>query len=157
MGPNNRSDDCFCMHPIMYSSLDFLRQYRVITTKSLQWQIYIVKFWRPPSKSFNFMQFLGKFGKIVCWRPPPQRVGTPSSGKSWICHCLYYQQKAHIQTILCKLANRKPNRNTPNPMGTMGIGTRSTIQCTLLEWRVGTKMAQIKTNYVWEIFHSRFL
>ena len=21
--------------------------------------------------SFNFMQFLGKFGKIVCWRPPP--------------------------------------------------------------------------------------
>ena len=24
---------------------------------------------RDPS-SFNFMQFLGKFGKIVCWRPP---------------------------------------------------------------------------------------
>ena len=27
---------------------------------------------RPPwgPNSFNFMQFLGKFGKIVCWRPP---------------------------------------------------------------------------------------
>ena len=27
---------------------------------------------RPPGgpNSFNFMQFLGKFGKIVCWRPP---------------------------------------------------------------------------------------
>ena len=26
----------------------------------------------PPGgpNSFNFMQFLGKFGKIVCWRPP---------------------------------------------------------------------------------------
>ena len=22
--------------------------------------------------SFNFMQFLGKFGKIICWRPPPE-------------------------------------------------------------------------------------
>ena len=21
--------------------------------------------------SFNFLQFWGKFGKIVCWRPPP--------------------------------------------------------------------------------------
>ena len=27
---------------------------------------------RPPGgpNSFNFMQFLGNFGKIVCWRPP---------------------------------------------------------------------------------------
>ena len=37
--------------------------------------------------SFNFMQFLGNFGKIICWHPP-QGVGTPSSGKSWICHCI---------------------------------------------------------------------
>ena len=44
---------------------------------------------RPPPggpNSFNFMQFLGKFGKIVCWRPP-WGVGAPSSGKSWIRHC----------------------------------------------------------------------
>ena len=34
--------------------------------------------------SFNFMQFLGKFGKFLCWRPPG--VGA-SSGKSWIRHC----------------------------------------------------------------------
>ena len=40
----------------------------------IQWRIYIVKFWtRPPGgpNSFNFMQFLEKFGKIVCWHPPP--------------------------------------------------------------------------------------
>ena len=40
--------------------------------------------------SFNFMHFLGKFGKFVCWRPPPWRVGVPSSGKSWIRHWLYH-------------------------------------------------------------------
>ena len=44
----------------------------------------------PPSpggpNSFNFMQFLGNFGKIVCWRPP-WGVGAPSSGKSWIRYC----------------------------------------------------------------------
>ena len=41
---------------------------------------------RPPSRgpnSFNFMQFLGKFGKIVCWRPPgelaPPPRGNPGS------------------------------------------------------------------------------
>ena len=58
--------------------------------RPLQWRIYIVKFWTraPPGgpNSFNSMQFLGKFGKIVCWRPP-WRVGAPSSGKSWIRHC----------------------------------------------------------------------
>ena len=41
----------------------------------------------PPGgpNSFDFMQFLGNFGKIVCWRPP-WGVGAPSSGKSWIRH-----------------------------------------------------------------------
>ena len=31
----------------------------------------------PPEgpSSFNFMQFLGKFGKIVCWRPPGPLLG----------------------------------------------------------------------------------
>ena len=39
----------------------------------------------PPGgpNSFNFMQFLGKFGKIVCWRPPgelaPPPWGNPGS------------------------------------------------------------------------------
>ena len=36
----------------------------------------------------NFMQFLGKFDKTVCWHSPPfRRVGAPTSGKSWIHHC----------------------------------------------------------------------
>ena len=30
--------------------------------------------------SFNFMQFLGKFGKIVCWRPPPRELVPPPRG-----------------------------------------------------------------------------
>ena len=34
---------------------------------------------------FNFMQFLGTFGKIVC--PPPEGWRSPTSGKSWIRHC----------------------------------------------------------------------
>ena len=39
----------------------------------------------PPGglNSFNFMQFWGKFGKIVCWRPPrelaPPPRGNPGS------------------------------------------------------------------------------
>ena len=57
--------------------------------KYFQWRIYIVKFWtRPPPppggpNSFNFMQFSGKIGKIICWRPPgelaPPPRGNPGS------------------------------------------------------------------------------
>ena len=56
--------------------------------KQIQWRIYIVKFWMrappPPPRgpnSFNFMQFLGKFGKIVCWRPPPPESWRPLLGE----------------------------------------------------------------------------
>ena len=46
----------------------------------------------PPSprgpNSFNFMQFLGKFGKIVCWHPPeswhPQPRGNPGSANVYV-------------------------------------------------------------------------
>ena len=43
--------------------------------------------WRAPvpptAQNFlDFMQFSGKFGKIICWRPP--RVGAPSHRESWI-------------------------------------------------------------------------
>ena len=48
----------------------------------------------PPSpNSFNFMQFLGKFGKIDRMLAPlPWRVGAPISGKSWIRHWLGFLQ-----------------------------------------------------------------
>ena len=40
---------------------------------------------RPPPpggpNSFNFMQFLGKFGNIVCWRPPPPESWRPLLGE----------------------------------------------------------------------------
>ena len=52
----------------------------------IQWLIYIVKLWtRPPPpggpNSFNFIQFLGKFGKIVCWRPSPLGSWRPLLGE----------------------------------------------------------------------------
>ena len=34
----------------------------------------------PGPTSFNFMQFWGKFGKIVCWRPPPGELASPPQG-----------------------------------------------------------------------------
>ena len=57
-------------------------------TVSLQWRIYIVKFWTPGGpNSLNFMQFLGKFGKIVYWRPPgelaPPPRGNPGSATAF--------------------------------------------------------------------------
>ena len=41
--------------------------------------------------SFNSIQFLGKFGKIVCWHPPPPESWHPHLGKSWIRHCSHLQ------------------------------------------------------------------
>ena len=39
---------------------------------------------RPPGgpNSFKFMQFWGKFGKIVCWRPLPGEFVAPPQGNS---------------------------------------------------------------------------
>ena len=30
---------------------------------------------------FNFMQFLGNFGKILCWRPLPEKDWSPHLGE----------------------------------------------------------------------------
>ena len=55
------------------------------TQGGLQWLIYVVKFWMhtPPGgpNSFNFMQFLGKFGKIVCWRSPGELAPPPRGNR----------------------------------------------------------------------------
>ena len=39
----------------------------------------------PPGgpNSFNFMQFLGKFGKIVCWHPPGELVPPPQGNPGY--------------------------------------------------------------------------
>ena len=38
----------------------------------------------PMAQNFlNFMQFFGKIGNFICWRPP-RTVGAPSYGESWI-------------------------------------------------------------------------
>ena len=55
----------------------------------------------PGPNSFNFMQFLGKFDKFVCWRPP-WGVGAPSSGKSWIRYCNrfnYYTTESSVLMV----------------------------------------------------------
>ena len=57
----------------------------------VQWRIQGGRPRRPPDQNFlNFMQFLGKSGKFVCWRPPG--VGAPSYGESCIrpCHLRNY-------------------------------------------------------------------
>ena len=50
---------------------------------------------------FNFMQFLGKFGKIVCWCPPgefaPQPRGSPGSTTAWVL--LRYDTIGKIELI----------------------------------------------------------
>ena len=51
--------------------------------------------WGP--NSFNFMQFFGKFGKIVCWCAP-WRARAPTSGKSWIRHWLSYASDTGVIT-----------------------------------------------------------
>ena len=72
------------------------RERRTDEQQTDQWRIYIVKFWTfappPDPNSFNFVQLLGIFGKIVYCAPPPRGVGAPTSGKSWIRHC------RHIKT-----------------------------------------------------------
>ena len=47
---------------------------------------------------FYFKQFLGKFVKLVCSRPPPPGLAPPNSGKSWICH--YVERLVgHLATV----------------------------------------------------------
>ena len=56
-----------------------------LNTRLLNWKMIPVADLRgaqgthPPGgpNSFNFMQFLGNFGKIVCWRPPGELVPPP--------------------------------------------------------------------------------
>ena len=41
--------------------------------------------------------FWEKFGKIICWRPPPpRRVGVPTSGKSWIRHWKLFTDRSEV-------------------------------------------------------------
>ena len=56
--------------------------------------------------SFNFMQFLGKFDKIVCWHPH-WRVGTPTSGKSWIRHWIVNHNGDCITLLYCPFISLK--------------------------------------------------
>ena len=56
--------------------------------------------------SFNFMQFLGKYGQIVCWCPPGSC--TPSSGKFRFRHCIHhtlYPCYCAKVFFMCKIQN----------------------------------------------------
>ena len=60
----------------------------------------------PPGhpNSFDFMQFSGKFGKIVCWRPPWGVGAPPPPGKSWIRRCVsYMNSKEPLKELLLSI------------------------------------------------------
>ena len=66
------------------------------------------------SHFFQFhVVFLGKFGKIVCWRP--QGVGTNTSGKSWIRHwCLL--RNVPMWTAACQVWSSQPQKGVCHPI-----------------------------------------
>ena len=72
------------------------------------------KIWtRPPGgpNSFNFMQFLRNFGKIVCWPPPPP-LG------SWRPHLGEILDPPLNRAHFCEIISRKSS----NSMGSGGGG-----------------------------------
>ena len=77
--------------PLSMTALTVM-SYRFVrsTIRTVQWRIYLVKFWTRVPHGFQIISipcsFWGKFGKIICWRPLP-RVGAPTSVKSWIRNC----------------------------------------------------------------------
>ena len=81
----------------------------LLLDEKCQWRIYIVKFWTraPPGgpNSFNFMQFLGNFGKIVCWRPPwgvaPPPRGNPGSATECICNLFLFSSRKRVKLSHC--------------------------------------------------------
>ena len=65
----------------------------------------------PPDPNWlNSIQFLGKFGKIMCWRPH-WRVGAPTSEKSWIRHCSCTIQKNTSYSLLFSMLEIPHNNN----------------------------------------------
>ena len=83
---------------------------------SLQWRIYIVKFWTRDSPGSKVFQFHAVFGKI--WQnrmlAPPRRVGAPSSGKSWIRHWLTLRPQLVHKFRLCLMSCRRTGDNMYN-------------------------------------------
>ena len=76
---------------------------------------------RPPGgpNSFNFMQFLGIFGKIVCWRPPgelaPPPRGNPRSATAYdLLICVEPEE-------LCLLNSSASSRNSVNKNNNLRI------------------------------------
>ena len=47
--------------------------------------------------SFNYMQFLRKFGKIVCWRPPGELAPPPRGNAGSATGCVRMDQKMIVQ------------------------------------------------------------
>ena len=67
---------------------------------------------------FIFMQFSGKIGQIIGWRPP-FGVSAPSSGKSWIRHCQRLtrrKSKINSEITICSVGDRTWNFLWSTPM-----------------------------------------
>ena len=69
-----------------------------------QWRIYIVKFWTLSTQgqnSFNFMQFLGKFGNCIL-APPPRR--NPGFATAYLLCLLYDLEWWDLHSFHCLCA-----------------------------------------------------
>ena len=64
--------------------------------------------------SFNFTQFLGKFGKIVCWRPPPPESWRPHL-REILGPPLHWTLiiRKHTKFCQCPVIMRNRFRNSP--------------------------------------------
>ena len=107
------------------------------------WRIYWGRPLRPKIFSISCRLF-GKFGKIVCWRPPPSPEGWCSSyGESWIRPCTQWPLLCIFGIIfICVHGTFLPNISPSYTCSTTWLPPDSfkfhwlSISCLLLYWHV---------------------
>ena len=57
--------------------------------------------------SFNFMQFLGNFGKIICWHPPRELVPPPrgNPGFATVVYAMLFVNTVNMKIKACNALN----------------------------------------------------
>ena len=60
------------------------------------------------ANSFNFMQFSGKYGKIVCWRPPGELVPPPRENPGSATEKLSVVHKDFKENLCAKITVTMP-------------------------------------------------
>ena len=87
------SSEQFCIDKLMHFA------YRIITSGD--------PFPPPPNDQnfLNFMQFLGKSGKFVCWRPCPGGLAPPPTGNPGSAPAYWCKKKSSLYQFLITLSN----------------------------------------------------